>query len=37
MNGLANTYMDALQIYKPGAFAVPTDNVQSRNPTEKKK
>jgi hypothetical protein len=32
MNGPANTYMDALQLYKPGAFTVPTDNVRSQNP-----
>lgn len=33
MNGPANTYMDALQLYKPGAFSVPTDNVRSQNPS----
>lgn len=32
MNGPANTYMDALQLYKPGAFVVPTDTVQGQNP-----
>ena len=32
MNGPANTYMDALQLYKPGAFIVPTDNVRGQNP-----
>jgi hypothetical protein len=32
MNGPANTYMDALQLYKPGAFTVPTDRVQGQNP-----
>jgi hypothetical protein len=32
MNGPANTYMDALQLYKPGAFEVPTDFVQGQNP-----
>lgn len=32
MNGPANTYMDALQLYKPGAFAVPTDNVRGQKP-----
>jgi hypothetical protein len=32
MNGPANTYMDALQLYKPGAFTVPTDTVQGQNP-----
>ncbi len=35
MNGPANTYMDALQLYKPGAFTVPTDTVQSQNPNPK--
>ncbi len=32
MNGPANTYMDALQLYKPGAFTVPTDNVRGQKP-----
>jgi hypothetical protein len=32
MNGPANTYMDALQLYKPAAFAVPTDNVRGQKP-----
>jgi hypothetical protein len=32
MNGPANTYMDALQLYRPGAFIVPTDNVRGQNP-----
>jgi len=32
MNGPANTYMDALQLYKPAEFTVPTDNVQGQNP-----
>jgi len=32
MNGPANTYMDALQLYKPGAFSVPTDNVRGQKP-----
>ena len=32
MNGPANTYMDALQLYKPGAFTVPTDHVQGQKP-----
>jgi hypothetical protein len=32
MNGPANTYMDALQLYKPGAFTVPIDNVQGQYP-----
>ena len=32
MNGPANTYMDALQLYKPGAFHVPTDNVRGQKP-----
>ncbi|MBN2321192.1 MAG: discoidin domain-containing protein [Acidobacteria bacterium] len=32
MNGPANTYMDALQLYKPGAFTVPTDNVRGQRP-----
>jgi hypothetical protein len=32
MNGPANTYMDALQLYKPAAFSVPTDRVQGQNP-----
>ena len=32
MNGPANTYMDALQLYKSAEFAVPTDNVQGQNP-----
>lgn len=35
MNGPANTYMDALQLYKPGAFIVPTDTVQGQNPSPK--
>jgi hypothetical protein len=33
MNGPANTFMDALQLYKPAAFTVPTDNVQGQNPS----
>ena len=32
MNGPANTYMDALQLYKPGGFTVPADNVQGQKP-----
>ena len=32
MNGPANTYMDALQLYKPAAFTVPTDNVRGQRP-----
>jgi hypothetical protein len=32
MNGPANTYMDALQLYKPGTFVVPTDNVRGQKP-----
>lgn len=32
MNGPANTYMDALQLYKPGGFTVPTDNVRGQKP-----
>ncbi len=32
MNGPANTYMDALQLYKPGGFSVPTDNVRGQKP-----
>ncbi len=32
MNGPANTYMDALQLYKPGTFTVPTDNVRGQKP-----
>jgi hypothetical protein len=32
MNGPANTFMDALQLYKPGAFTVPTDNVRGQKP-----
>jgi hypothetical protein len=32
MNGPANTYMDALQLYKSGAFTVPTDNVRGQTP-----
>ena len=32
MNGPANTYMDALRLYKPGAFTVPTDRVQGQRP-----
>jgi hypothetical protein len=35
MNGPANTYMDALQLYKPAAFTVPTDNVRGQNPSSK--
>jgi len=35
MNGPANTYMDALQLYKPGAFTVPTDNVRGQKPDPK--
>jgi hypothetical protein len=32
MNGPANTYMDALQLYKPGTYSVPTDNVRGQKP-----
>ena len=32
MNGPANTYMDALKLYKPGAFTVPADRVQGQKP-----
>ncbi len=32
MNGPANTYMDALQLYRPGAFTVPTDTVRGQKP-----
>ncbi|MGD9158693.1 MAG: discoidin domain-containing protein [Desulfobacteraceae bacterium] len=32
MNGPANTYMDALQLYRPGDFVVPTDKVQGSKP-----
>ncbi|MBN2337732.1 MAG: discoidin domain-containing protein [Acidobacteria bacterium] len=32
MNGPANTYMDALQLYTPGGFSVPTDRVQGQKP-----
>ncbi len=32
MNGPANTYMDALQLYRPGDFVVPTDNVRGQKP-----
>ena len=32
MNGPANTFMDALQLYKPAKFTVPTDNVEGQNP-----
>lgn len=32
MNGPANTFMDALQLYKPGGFVVPTDNVRGQKP-----
>lgn len=32
MNGPANTFMDALQLYKPGDFTVPTDNVRGQKP-----
>ena len=32
MNRPANTYMDAIQLYKPGAFVVPTDNVRGQMP-----
>ncbi|MBN1276920.1 MAG: hypothetical protein JXA35_05455, partial [Deltaproteobacteria bacterium] len=32
MNGPANTYMDALQLYKPGGFTVPSNIVQGQNP-----
>ena len=33
MNGPANTFMDALKLYKPAVFNVPTDNVQGQNPS----
>jgi hypothetical protein len=33
MNGPANTYMDALRLYKPGAFTVPTDNARGQKPS----
>lgn len=33
MNGPANTYMDALQLYRDGGFTVPTDTVQGQKPS----